>query len=160
MRYTTGFKKNIVRRLLIPDSLGVHEISEETGVAIPTLYNWLKKYREQIELANYQKTPEEWALPEKSNALLEVAALSPEEQGEWLRRNGLQSIHLTLWKKELSKALAEIGKPVNKTNAKEARKKIRELEKEIRRKDKALAEMTALVVLKKKLETFLEERDQ
>ena len=159
MRYTTGFKKSIVRKLLLPDSPGITRISEETGVSTASLYNWLSKFKEQVELADYKKTPEEWTLPDKNNALLETAALSPEEQGEWLRRNGLHSSHLVLWRKEVADAITGISKPASKEELREAKKQIKELEKEIRRKDKALAEMSALVVLKKKLETILSDEE-
>lgn len=151
MKYQDGFKKSIVRRLLHPDSPGITKISEETGVSTGSLYNWLTKFKESVELADYRKTPEEWTLAEKHEALLESAALSPEEQGEWLRRKGLHSSHLTLWQKELKDALVGVSQPVSKEEQKAARKKIQELEREIRRKDKALAEMSALIVLKKKL---------
>ena len=133
MRYTTGFKKSIVRRLLLPDSPGITKTSEETGVTTATLYAWLRKYREQVELADYRKTPEEWTLLEKTNALLETAAQSPEEQGEWLRRNGLHSDHLAAWRKEVTETISEISKPVSREEQREAKKQIKELEKEIRR---------------------------
>jgi len=159
MRYQDGFKRSIVRRLLHPDSPGITKISEETGVSTGALYNWLTKFRESVELTEHRRTPEEWTLSEKHAALLESAALSPEEQGEWLRRNGLHSSHLTLWQKEVGDALAGISQPISKEEQKAARKKIRELEKEIRRKDKALAEMSALIVLKKKLEQIFAEEE-
>lgn len=66
-----GFKKSKLRRLLHPSSPGITKISEETGAAVATLYNWMPKYREMIELADYQKTPDEWTLAEKHDAILE-----------------------------------------------------------------------------------------
>lgn len=158
MRYQDGFKKSIVRRLLLPDSPGITKISEETGVSTASLYNWLTKYKESVELSDYRRTPEEWTLLEKQDALLKSASLSPEEQGEWLRRSGLHSSHLTVWQKEIRDVLEGVSSPVTKEEQRIARKKIQELEKELQRKDKALAEMSALIVLKKKLEhLFLDE---
>jgi transposase-like protein len=160
MRYQDGFKKSIVRKLLIPETPGITRISEETGVAIPTLYNWLKKYKDNVELADYKKTPEEWTLSEKSEALMGVINLSPEEQGEWLRHNGLQSSHLKLWRKDVQKALSDISKPNSSLELRSIKKENKELKKEVNKKDKALAEVTALLVLKKKLEHLFWEEDQ
>lgn len=160
MRYTEGFKKSTVRRLLHPSSPGITQIAKETGAAVATLYNWMRKYREMIELADYKKTPDEWTLAEKHDGLLESAGMTPEEQGEWLRRKGLHSSHLTLWNKEVRDALAGAETPVSQAEQREARDRIRELEKELQRKDKALSEMTALVVLKKKLERIFSDEEQ
>lgn len=160
MRYTEGFKKNLVRRLLLPDAPSVARLSEETGVSIQTLYKWLRDLKDSVEMADYKKTPEEWTLAEKNAALLEVAALSPEEEGEWLRRNGLHSDHLAPWKQEVQEALVAGAKPFSKTEQKETRQKIKELEKELRKKDKALAEMTVLMTLKKKLPYLFEDEEQ
>ena len=148
MKCSEGFKKITVRGLLHPDSPGISEISKDTGASTQTLYNWIKKFKESIALADQNKTPEEWTLPEKSKALFEYAALSPEEKGEWLRRNGLHSDHIALWEKEVQEALIDISSPISREEQKRLRKKVKEQEKEIRRKDKILAEMSALNVLK------------
>jgi len=52
-------------------------------------------------MTKQQRIPEDWTLPEKNQAIIEVASLSLEEEGEWLRKNGLHSRHLTLWQKEI-----------------------------------------------------------
>ena len=160
MRYTTGFKKSIVRRLLVPGGTSVAEMSKETGISTPTLYSWLTKLKEEVQMSDQNRTPEEWTIAEKYAALLEVAALSPEEQGEWLRRNGLHTEHLTQWKKEIEKTLVDASRPVSKEEQKELKQKNKELQKELRKKDKALAEMTVLMTLKKKLPYLFEDEDQ
>jgi len=160
MRYTTGFKKSIVRRLLDPGSVSVGEISKETGISTPTLYSWLNKLKEEVEMSDQNRTPEEWTLSEKNAALLEVASLSPDEEGEWLRRKGLHSDHLALWKKEVQEALTDNTKLTSKNEQKELKQQNKELKKELRRKDKALAEMTVLMTLKKKLPYLFEDEDQ
>ncbi len=110
-------------------------------------------------MADHDKTPDEWTLPEKNEAIIEAAGLSPEEQGEWLRKKGLHSGHLTLWKKEIQEALSGLSSGISAKEKQEFKKQIKDLEKDIRRKDKALAEMSALIVLKKKLETLLEDEE-
>ena len=160
MRYSEGFKRNIVRKLLLPGSPSANAVAKETGISVQTIYNWLRVLKDSIQMADHKRTPEEWTLPEKNEAIIEAAGLSPEEQGEWLRTKGLHSGHLTLWKKEIQEALTGISSGISVKEKQEFKKQIKDLEKEIRRKDKALAEMSALIVLKKKLENLLGDEEE
>lgn len=160
MRYTEGFKRSIVRRLLVPGAPSANAIARETGISIQTIYSWLRRLKDNVKMTDHAKTPDEWTLTERNEALMETASLSPEEEGEWLRRNGLHTGHLSLWKKEIQAALTGIANGVSVKEKQEFKKQIKGLEKEIRRKDKALAEMSALIVLKKKLENLLGDEDE
>ena len=151
MRYETGFKKSIVRKLLLPDSPGIKKISEEYGVTTTTLYSWLKKYKESALMTDGKRTPDEWSLVEKQEAIVEAAALDDTQLGEWLRRKGLKSEHLQLWPNEIRKALLASLSNQPKRELQQARQVIKKLEKEVRQKEKALAEVTAILALKKKL---------
>ena len=159
MRYTDGFKRNIVRKVMLPGGPSVCAVSKETGISAQTIYHWIKALKDSVPMTEQQRTPEDWTLPEKNEALLEAASLSPEEEGEWLRKKGLHTGHLSLWKKEIHEALTGISKGISVKEKQEFKKQMKDLEKEIRRKDKALAEMSALIVLKKKLETLLSDED-
>jgi hypothetical protein len=79
--------------------------------------------------------------------------LSDEELGTFLRREGLQEVILAEWKAAALEALGPQKKPGNET------RKVRELEKELRRKDKALAEAAALLVLQKRVRSLLGDED-
>jgi len=149
----------MVRKLMLPGGPSVYTVSKETGISTQTLYNWLRILKDSVPMTEQQRTPEDWTLPEKNEALIEAASLSPEEEGEWLRKKGLHSGHLTLWRKEIQEVLTGLTKGISVKEKQEFKKQIKELEKEIRRKDKALAEMSALIVLKKKLETLLSDED-
>jgi transposase len=89
---------------------------------------------------------------EKFQAVIEFEGLAPDKQGEYLRKAGLHAEHLAAWKKSMQAALAPAGKLTDAARAERAedRRKIKELERELHRKDRALAETTALLVLKKK----------
>ena len=88
---------------------------------------------------------------------MEAAALPEEKLGRWLREKGLRSEHLEVWQEEMKK---ELDQQKKNQELKEAKKRIKELERELNRKDKALAEMTALVVLKKKLDALYGNGDE
>ena len=93
---------------------------------------------------------------EKFQLVLEAAGIPEEQLGGWIREKGLHSEHLQLWQQELRETVSEKDTQ-HKQELKEAKKKIKQLEKELNRKDKALAEMAALIALKKKLHRILED---
>jgi len=148
MIYTENFKKAMVQKMLLPGGPGVTRLSREIGVNKQTLYNWKAKYQNRgSEYPDCIRSPRQWTEEDKYEALLEAARLSGEDLGKWLREKGLRSEHIERWQHEMKKNLNQHKK---NTELKEAKKRIKELERELNRKDKALAEMSALVVLKKK----------
>ena len=149
--FTEAFKKVAVQKYLSRGSRTVREICSELGVGNPTLYEWVKKYSTIDSMSIKNKRPQDWSAKEKMRACFEYEKVSNEEHGEFLRREGLHSDHLIEWKKLCLDALSvRNNQTASRTEMNEANKKIKELERELHRKDKALAETTALLVLKKK----------
>ena len=92
------------------------------------------------------RRPQDWTAEEKLNGLLEYEKLDEVERGKYLREKGLHSVHIERWKQQILEGLKS-----SKSSKKDPRDtKIKELEKELGRKEKALAEAAALLVLKKK----------
>lgn len=94
-----------------------------------------------------KRRPEDWTPEQKLLAVAEASRLTDAELGEWLRRQGLHQSHVDEWRKSALEALGVGAKPSRPSP--DARR-VRELEKELTRKDKALAETAALLVLQKK----------
>lgn len=93
-----------------------------------------------------KKRPENWPAEQKLKTVHEYDALLDEEsQGRFLREHGLYSVDIERWREEMLQAL---GRKPNRKDPKNQR--IKELENELRRKEKALAETAALLTLKKK----------
>ena len=93
-----------------------------------------------------------WSSAQKFQAVLESAPLSEEEVSEYCRRRGIQPEHLSQWRAACEKANGAgpsvgAGTPVQNPSAVQ---RVKELERELRRKDAALAEAAALLVLRKK----------
>lgn len=97
-----------------------------------------------------EKRPEDWSPAEKLAAVMEASQLRDVELGEFLRRKGLHEAQLTQWRQS---ALEALGSAKPSRTSTESRR-VRELEKQIRRKDKALAEAAALLVLQKKIQAI------
>ena len=97
--------------------------------------------------------PDDLPPAEKLRLVMEASALSDSELGAFLRQHGIHEAQLEQWRRTALSAL-ETEKKSKRRNSHEA-KKIKALERELDRKDKALAEVTALLALKKKLDALL-----
>ena len=152
--YTEAFKDAMVVKMTVPGGMTASMLSKETGVSQPTLSKW-KKSRANIEgMSNEKRSrrrPQDWSGEEKLKAIIETAKMSEEELGSYLRREGLHSSQLEQWRADVIAGL-KVVRGKSKRLVSEEKKKIKELEREVRRKDKALAEATALLILKKKAE--------
>jgi transposase len=152
MEFTEGFKKSMVEKLLTLGGKGITELSKEIGVCNQTLYNWRDRYINVEDIRNREAvSPRRWKIKDRYSAVLESAGLAGDDLGKWLRKTGLHSEHIELWKKEIE---LMVSSPKDKEEIRHLKKRNKELEKEILRKDKALAEMAALVILKKKLDAM------
>lgn len=150
MRYSTEFKKSAVQKYLSRGTRSVNEIIQEIGISSPTIYLWRDELANVIGMKK-STTPQNRSAQEKFKSLTEYYALPTEERGEYLRRSGLHEDNINEWRMQIENAL----EPQKSTREERQalfveQNKIKNLEKEIRRKDKALAEVSALLILKKK----------
>ncbi len=151
--YSEGFRERAVQMMMPPNAMSVAQVSRETGVSEQTLYNWRNRFRhEGIAVPADPKNPENWSGENKLAVVIETAALNEEELAEYCRKKGLYVEQVVRWR---DAAVAGTGAEAPLTAAErrsyaQERKKTRKLEKELKRKDKALAETAALLVLQKK----------
>jgi transposase-like protein len=110
-------------------------------------------FSESMKRLTNMKRPQDWSAEEKLAAVLEAASLSEDELGVFLRSRGLHDAQLQQWRDQMLIGLEP--KPFKRAET----KRIQELEKELRRKDKALAETAALLVLKKKAQAIWGDED-
>lgn len=159
MAYPEVVKARMVRRLAGPSPQGVTHLATETGIPQSTLSRWLReagkpvsKTRKPSPSGSPQSQPAKPRRPQDVTAVdrarfvVEASALSGEARGAFLRENGLHEEELQAWTLALETPRAVAPSATTKADA----KRIRQLEKELARKDKALAETAALLVLKKK----------
>lgn len=182
--YSEKFKARMRRRLVGPNAISATALSTEVGVPQTTLSRWKQGSRRARIVANTKdegeqergsaanaaeggepgsgparRRPADWPGEEKLGAVLEATALPEGELGAFLRRKGLHKSDLDAWRQVALEALdGGKGRGRRRPGSAEA-KRIRELEKELNRKDKALAETAALVVLKKKLRVLWSDED-
>lgn len=158
MAYPLEFKQKMIEKLARPGGPSAKELSEQTGVASSTLSLWLQAAGKVRRMADSKdRRPQDWSAEEKLAAVIEAGGLSDEEFGAFLRRRGLHKAHLQRWRTTMEAALG--GKPKKRSGSSREARKIRDLEREVRRKDKALAEASALLILKKKAQAIWGDED-
>lgn len=161
MTYTEGFKANLVRRMACPNGISATALAREVGVPQQSLSRWLREASAVNQPDSSSITPESHMPPkrpqdrsaeEKLKIVME-AELVPEEQlGAFLRRNGIHEAQLREWRSMMLSGLQKPPRPSSKTS--EESRKIHQLEKELQRKEKALAEAAAIIILKKKAQSI------
>jgi transposase len=158
--YSAERKEVILKQLLPPHNRTVTEVSAHEGISTATLYNWRNKAKlEGVPVPGRSKSSEDWSGEAKLAVVVETIALSESELSEYCRQKGLYPEQVKTWKQDCLAGFEST--PARKAQAlkqsKSDRKQIRKLEKELRRKERALAETAALLVLRKNLNAFYEE---
>ena len=145
-RYGQAFKDKAVGRLLPPESAPLEVVSREFGVSVKTLEQWRS---DSMSRPARERT---WTAAARLEAVIATAALNEAAKGAWCGQHGVYPQQLQQWRQAATQALAEPEEArASPQQTKHDRKLIRELEREVRRKDKALAETAALLVLSKKV---------
>jgi transposase-like protein len=145
--YSEDFKQMIIQKVMMPGSPGIIQISEKNGVHHDSVRRWIRSCGNESTM----KKPNKLRSPEqKLQAIIETSSMTENELGEYLRKNGLHSADLNEWKVECLSGFKSPGRPKKSSEVVELRKEKKELKKNLHRKDKALAEMSARVILLKK----------
>lgn len=144
--YTEAFREEMVRRLSGPGATSAQALARESGVAQVTLSRWLIEARTLSVVSDSKGKPKLRSPEEKLRLVLASSGLEGDELGAFLRGEGVHEVELRDWRKAMLQGLSGGRGPLLSSDS----KTIKSLEKELRRKDRALAEVAALIVLKKK----------
>jgi transposase len=161
MPYSGKFKEKMLSKLTGPDAMSATALSKEVDVAQATLSRWLREAKVLPIMSNgggkKAGVPRKrWSPEEKVRVVMEAAAAGAEGLGALLRREGLHEADLERFRKEVEEAATEglRAKGRRRGGPSPEQKRTRRLEKELARKERALAEAAALLVLRKKAEAF------
>ena len=150
--YSEAFKSNLIARMLPPNNVGVPQLAQETGISRNTLYTWrIKHHKSQGDTPAPQVAFGAPNSEEKFAVVIESASLNEVDLSEYCRRKGLYPEQFQAWRKACTQANVSLAPQVDQTQVRAQAKQIKQLEAELRRKDKALAETAALLVLQKKV---------
>ena len=148
--FSNEFKETMVTKLLSPGGPSANQLSKEVGITQTSLSRWVRECKERTGYRN-EKRPQDWDSKEKWKVLMETANMAEADLGRYIREKGLHGVHLQQWKNEVLESMDKSSKrkPTEYSLLKKENKKLKQ---ELRRKDKALAEASALLILKKKAE--------
>jgi transposase-like protein len=157
MGYPKERKEAVLKKMLPPNNKTIPEISKEEGICEGTLYNWRKAARAEGRLMpDGDSTPSGWCASDKFAAVVETASMNKAELSAYCRKRGLYTEQISQWREACEQA-NDWDRNQNK-RLKDIRKadekRIKELERNLRRKEKALAETAALLVLRKKAQAI------
>jgi DNA-binding transcriptional ArsR family regulator len=143
--YSVAFKHKMIKRLTGKNPVSASQLARDTGLAQQSLSRWLEEARNLPLVADKQKFAREWTVEQKARVLAGAADLGGDELTAYLEREGVKLGEYEGWRMSLDEGGRASGAMT---------KRIRNLERELARKEKALAEAAALLILKKKVETF------
>jgi len=146
-----------------PENKAVSELARETGITEQTLYTWRRQLKSQGNVVPGDgKNVEQWSSEDKFAVVLETAKLNAAELAEYCRRKGLYAEQVAAWRQACSAANANAAQAAKGQRAQSQgdQKRIRALEKELKRKEKALAEVAALLVLRKKVQAIWGDKEE
>lgn len=159
-RYSESLKRQLVARLCSPGGPSAAALSREVGIGQPTLSRWVKEFGNVGGMKNDRlpHSPDDWTLADKQQAVCSFYKQPASERGTYLRSQGLKSGDIERFEREVQEALSTLssaggrgrGRPAKAPEVKRLEGELKATKRELHRKDKALAETAARVVLLKK----------
>ena len=153
-RYGKTFKNKAVARVLPPKSETLEAVAREIGIGAGTLERWRD---EMLALPAGERggSASTSSAATRFDAVLTTATMDEASKSAWCRANGVYPQQLAEWRQSCTQSLAEPetgrARVVQPQQARQDRVRIKELERELHRKERALAECAALLVLSKKV---------
>lgn len=153
--FSVEYKQAMVKKLLQRGTQTIKEFCKENNLAVSTVSRWKLECARQSIMTNKKET-HKYSPEEILKIISETYSLTEEELGLYLRKQGLHSHQLAEWKNNILNFMNQpTSSPVKTTVKKDDRdKKIKELEKNLKKKNAALAEVSALLILEKKMQNF------
>ena len=158
--YTEAFREQALKKVYGRGQRTIQDVADELSISIGTLKGWMKKHKKQSPNTTpaASKRPNDWTAAERLNILMESHALADEELNAFCRKKGIFAHHLEQWKKSFEVDSTE-GRSSSASTMRELKTENQSLNKELKRKEKALAEAAALLVLQKKFQAFWADKE-
>ncbi len=156
-QYSAEVREVALRRILPPNNESLSHVSRDMGISIQTLFNWKKKASadESISLDTTDDSSD-LSSDAKFQVVLATASMNETELGEYARSNGLFVEQINNWRNICRSANSNWGLECKRFNAllKEKDEENRQLKQELRKKDKALADLAAELMIRKKYQAI------
>lgn len=155
--YSAAFIEQSLSKVYQRGDRTIRSVADELNINHFTLKEWMKKASRtgQAHATPQEKRPQDWSLAERLSALNESHGLADEALNAWCREKGLFAHHLTQWRMDFCHAAINETPRLNKEEFRALKEENQKLKRELTRKEKALAEAAALLVLQKKFHALL-----
>ena len=153
MSYSPERKEAVIKQMMPPNNKSIRELSEKEGISSQTLFKWRNEARQSGHvLPNADRKGDDWSARDKFNAVLQCASLSEAEVALYCRERGVYVEQIAQWRLSCERAndWDRHNSKQQRENGREAKQQIKQLKRDLARKEKALAETAALLVLRKK----------
>jgi transposase-like protein len=150
--YSAEFKEQAIAKVFgRSKDQSVESIADDLNMSKGTLRNWMKmSLRSQRASPVSAKPPSEWTPADRLLALQESHGLEEEALNAWCRGRGIFAHELTQWRSDFCEAAGSANRREESEELRQLRVTNLQLQRDLNRKDKALAEAAALLVLQKK----------
>jgi transposase-like protein len=161
IQYSAEFKEQLLAKVFSPDSPSTVELAKRAGVPYATLYTWIKmsKHKNSIPSSTRSLRPASQSAEAKLRAVIETLDKTEEERSAYCRAHGFYPHHLEAWKAQILNGLDTTDTKKEKAEQQHLTKENKHLKSELNRKDKALAVVSALLILKKKADLLWGEKE-
>jgi len=159
-QYSDAFIEQALIKVYSRGDRTIESVAKEMNVGYQTLKNWVKRKSldDVTATAAKEKRPQDWRRDEQLAALMETHGLSEEALQAWCRERGIFPHHLDSWK--IAFCTQEPAPVADGRDVRILKSENEDLKKELHRKEKALAEAAALLVLQKKFRALWENEDK
>ena len=144
--FSKEFREAVITKIVNRGEQTIAEVCRREGIALSTGSRWVLEGA-IVPGMKTQKSSGQWTAEEKFKSIVQSESLGEEELGLFLRKEGLHSHQVNAWRADILTALGR--RPVGVKDNRDQR--IKELERDLNRKDKALAEASALPILQTKV---------
>ena len=149
--YSTALKQKMVARLMGSNAPSAAQLARETGITQQSLSRWLNKARTSPFGAAGDGIVSTWTVEQKARIIAEAAALADDELSRYLKAEGVRFAYFKRWRLALEGAGEEsVGMA----------KRIGKLERELARKERALAEAATLLFLRETIDSQVQGEEE
>lgn len=156
IRYTEAFIEQALIKVYSRGERTIQSVAEELNVNCHTVKNWMKRKRADTVglLVAKERRPQDWTTEQQLMALHETHNMTGEALQRWCRENGLFMHHLSSWKTAFCEG-TKVASGMRETRV--LKDENEQLKRELIRKERALAEAAALLILQKKFRALWED---
>ena len=159
--YSVEFREQALAKALQRGNRSVGTVAAELNMNVLTLRKWIRVSNAENRNPGPvdARRPQDWSLEERLLALQQSHGLNDEALNAWRRERGLFAHHLAQWRAQFCSGHA-VSPRANVPEVRELKQANAQLQRELKRKDKALAEAAALLALSKKYQALFGDEDE